>query len=241
MTRCIEFLAWDSQFFHRRIARLRASVLSEALVHRAFKQCAEERIDCLYFLSRRDESTLRIAKKYKFQLVDTRQTYRLHLRKRPFRLLTAPPIHFRRAASKDKAALQRIVCGAAVRSRFKMDRHFPPDASRRLYKEWIAKSIRGRFDDEVWIAEVSKSIGGCVSVRKMSSMRGEIGLIAVAERFRRMRVGTALLSKAANWFRQKKVKIAYVATQSENHPAKKLYEKCGYRPAKTEAWYHKWF
>jgi dTDP-4-amino-4,6-dideoxy-D-galactose acyltransferase len=239
-----QFLPWDSHFFGRRIARLKPSVLRESILKRALRWCAKERIDCLYFLGRGgDPATLRLADRYQFQFVDSRVTLDLDLSKiRPgLTGPTEPRLSSRLATSLDEPALRAIAAGSYSESRFAMDAHFPKQAHRRMFQEWIVQSIGGHFDDCVWVAEWNRRIAGYISCRQSSRTAGRIGLVGIGERFRGRHVGAFLIAQALDWFRQKHLSAIEVATQGCNIPAQRLYEQCGFRTRRLDLWYHKWF
>jgi dTDP-4-amino-4,6-dideoxy-D-galactose acyltransferase len=245
MKSSVKYLDWDSHFFHRRIARLQLTRLTESALHDALRFCQKEKIDCLYYLSRCDDPTsLQLVEKYRFNLVDVRATYELNLSEdisSNHKSLLPSRLNFRLATIKDEKALRRIAGSAHPESRFKIDRHFGKRAFSGFYAEWIAKSISGRFDECVWIAEVRGKVAGYVSCRRLSRTQGAIGLLGVSRLFRGQHVGYALVHQAKRWFRGRGIKTLRVVTQGQNILAQRLYVRCGFQPESLELWYHKWF
>jgi dTDP-4-amino-4,6-dideoxy-D-galactose acyltransferase len=244
MTTPATFLPWDSEFFGRRIARMESAVLRENNVRRVLRWCAKERIDCLYFLGRcNDPMTLRLADRHQFQFMDMRVTLDLDLSKTRSGSIgrTDPRLRGRLATSLDAPALRAMAAAGYSESRFAVDLHFPRRAYRRMFQQWIDRSIGGQFDDCVWIAEWDHRIAGYISCRKKSPTVGSIGLVGVGERFRGRHVGVFLITQALQWFRQKHLSGVEVVTQGCNIPAQRLYEQCGFRTRRVDLWYHKWF
>ena len=69
-------LDWDTAFFKLRIARVCGDSLTRDDAQSVDAWCSSNSIDCLYFLARADEpSVRRVAQIYGFDLVDIRVTY----------------------------------------------------------------------------------------------------------------------------------------------------------------------
>lgn len=239
MTERIEFLPWDSRFFGFRIARSRVNALTPAIAHETLQQCARERIQCLYFLARLDHApTLRLAEASGFQLVDVRLDF---VRKQDLMLPAELGLHFRPARIRDGGALGRLAMRSYPHSRFAADARFPRNAHKRLFREWVTRSITGAFDDCVWIAREKTSLAGFITCKRLAPGLGRIGLIGVAPRYRGRNVGTALIRQALTWFGERHLNTVTVATQGSNLAAQRLYQRCGFRSQAVNLWYHRWF
>ena len=69
---------------------------------------------------------------------------------------------------------------------------------------------------------------------------GNIGLIAVDSRWRRARLGTALVASALGYFRAEGMRAATVVTQGRNIASQRLYQRCGFATQSIQLWYHRW-
>ena len=241
----IEFLPWDSRFFGLRIARLTSNHLNANTSRQALKQCEQKKIDCLYFLSRSDHpATLLQAGTSGFRLVDIRMSFRLDLDppREPIRI--GPNEHgvrFRLAHSKDERWLSRLAMTSYPHSRFATDPGFPKNQHQILFKEWVSRSIYGKFDDCVWIAEAGKKSAGFISCRRSTRDAGRIGLVGVEPRFRGHHIGASLIAQAFRWFQAERIQTVRVVTQGSNIAAQRLYQRSGFRTENVELWYHRWF
>ena len=93
--------------------------------------------------------------------------------------------------------------------------------------------------DEVLVIMRNNHIAGMVTLTDKNGV-GDIGLIAVDEKFRGRKFGQQLVLDAQRWFIQHGCHTSCVITQEDNLPACHLYEKCGYQKTKTEFFYHFW-
>ena len=111
------------------------------------------------------------------------------------------------------------------------------------YLNWILKSIKGRFDDCVYILtnlNIKNEILGFLSIKIIDNIC-QIGLIAINPKFSNKGIGSILIKNLKNIiFNRKKIKKIIVITQGRNIPAQRLYEKNNFLLTKSELWYHKW-
>jgi len=241
----VEFLPWDSRFFGLRIARLTSDTLNVHTARAALNHCEQKKIDCLYFLSRSDHpATVAKAETFGFHFVDIRIGFQLELGKlQPFKNIGANErkIRFRLARLRDAPRLGRLAMISYPHSRFAVDPQFPRDSSKKLFKEWVTRSITGHFDDCVWVAEAGRALAGFISCRRSSREIGQIGLIGVTPLFRGKNIGASLAAQAFRWFQQNRISTVRVVTQGSNIAAQRLYQRCGFRTESVELWYHRWF
>jgi len=135
--------------------------------------------------------------------------------------------------------LEHLAIEAGVHSRFRADPRMPEGKFAELYRLWIRNSTNGRLADAVLVVRQSGRIVGMVTVKEENGA-GDIGLIATDACVRGKKLGQALVRAAQAWTRKRGLRSARVVTQGENTAACRLYEKCGYRAAKTENFYHFW-
>ena len=240
----IDILPWDSRVFGRRIARYKGTVLTPTLARAAIKACLAQRAKCLYFLaSSNDVRSIGCAETHGFRLVDIRVTLARDLEAEPLALAASggQAAAYRPAHADDIPALKRLAKSLFLHSRFALDPGFPADAHEKLFAEWVAKSVRGRFDDWVGVAEIRGRLAGFVSCRKTGRGAGAIGLVGVARSFRRRGLGRALVDQGLGWFRVRRIRHVSVVTQGRAIGAQRLYQACGFRTSRVDLWYHKWF
>lgn len=240
----IDELEWDSNFFGMKIATLYPRRVRESIIRFALEKCAEEKIDCLYYLCDcHDPESIRLVEKYQFHFVDIRLEFFIHLdQTNPLaNLAPLPGVDIRLATEKDIPELCHIAEDSYIHSRYFFDRHFPTNLCRRFYADWIAKSARGQFEKVVWVAEAEGKIAGYISCTPEDLNRGRIGLVGIAPLHRGKGLGRCLIKTAFDWFLEKDLPTVGVVTQGRNIAAQRLYQSCGFRTENTELWYHKWF
>jgi dTDP-4-amino-4,6-dideoxy-D-galactose acyltransferase len=229
--------------FGFRIARVKTERLTKGIERDVAAQCAQERIACLYFLAPSgDVPSRRCAEEAGFTLADIRMTFERSLETHPpVPLHPRDDLRFSLARRSDVRSLQKMAANLYPESRFAVDPHFPREAAPRLFAEWIARSVAGRFDDCVWLVRSGRTLNGFISCRNKTSREGSIGLIGVIPGLHGRGIGAALVEKACAWFQEHRTPSVSVVTQGSNVAAQRLYQKGGFRTERVELWYHKWF
>lgn len=237
----VEPLPWDSNFFGREIATLHPRVLTPAILGLARERCAAAGIECLYVLcDARDAASLELARMEGLLEVDDRLTYAMRTRDRaPVEDL--PGVRVRPGRPADASALAAIAGVAYGASRYFHDPNFPTERCRQFYRDWILRSLEGRFDDAVLVAEVDGEPAGYVSCRALTANLGSIGLVGLAEAYRGRGLARRLLGAALEWFAAHDLPVVEVVTQGRNAPARRLYESSGFALRRHEVWFHEWF
>jgi dTDP-4-amino-4,6-dideoxy-D-galactose acyltransferase len=238
-TELCEFLEWDSQFFGRRIGRLKGNRLTPELVPEIIAWCRAERIECLYFLANADsiEST-DLAARHGFKLMDIRVTFEQNL---AAGTLPEGPneLQIRHALLGDLPALRTMAGRLHEGSRFFADQHFPRDLSRELYRVWIEKSSSNPCGT-IFVAEQQQLVG-YLACRVGEAQTGQIDLLGINHSSQAHGFGRALVRAALRWFESRSVHQVLVVTQGRNIRAQKLYQKCGFVTRSVQLWYHLWF
>lgn len=236
MAHC-EFLAWDSQFFGLRIARLTEPRLTPGGVASALRWCRTNQIGCLYFLADSDDAeTVRLAQVNAFQLVDIRLT----LERRLGSGIASPAPAVRPFQAADAAGLRAIARVSHRDSRFYYDAQFARPQCDALYEAWIERSFGG-WADAVLVAECDDAPAGYISCHLAPSGVGSIGLVAVAQEYRRRGLGRQLVAAALEYFGQNGMHQASVVTQGRNIGSQRIYQRCGFLAQSVQLWYHCWF
>jgi dTDP-4-amino-4,6-dideoxy-D-galactose acyltransferase len=238
----IEPLAWDSEHFGRRIARLRAERLTEEGASSAVAQAAEGGVECLYLLAVADDpATVRLAEAHGFHLVDVRATLEADAGADAASGAVAPSpgVPLRDAEAADLPALRALAGASHHTSRFYADPGFPDALCDRLYERWIENSVGGWAERVTVAGEPGRPIG-YVTCHLDGDEGGRIGLVAVAPEAAGRGVGRALVASALAWFADHGAARARVVTQGRNLPAQRLYLRAGFLPVETRLWYHRW-
>ena len=109
-----------------------------------------------------------------------------------------------------------------------------------MYTKWIDKSIDPENDIQVLIRQINNKIAGFISVEKVSKDTATIGLLAVNNEFRGKSIASKLLAQAESLLMKETFKFLEVATQKNNLPAMRLYQKNNFKIKKNTYIYHFW-
>ena len=229
-------LAWDSEFFQKRIARVTPQRVTEELVQDFRKWCEENFIDCLYLLATaNDPKTIRLLEQGGFQFVDIRTTLETTIGNPP---PLAAEFRVREARLDDTPALRAIAGVSHLDSRFYNDGHFPEERCRALYETWIVKSLNG-WAQAVLVAELADEPVGYITCH-LSPGVAEIGLFGVSDKAQGKGFGSQLIWQSLRWFKRQGVTDVTVVTQGRNVRAQRVYQKSGFIIRSIQFWYHYW-
>lgn len=124
-------------------------------------------------------------------------------------------------------------------SRFATDPKIPRSKFEQLYTTWIRKSLTRELAVETLVICDHYRPAGMVTL-KLDGAIGEIGLVAVREKYRGQGYGGRLVTAALHWFKARNCTIAKVVTQGHNQAACRLYSHCGFSVESVEFYYHFW-
>lgn len=141
--------------------------------------------------------------------------------------------------SKITPELLKLAEDAGIYSRFKLDPGFQNNEFKKLYHEWLLKSLSGEMANEVFAHYSEGSLTGFVTV-KLKENAAHIGLIAVSESARGQGVGLKLINAVEDFAYSKGMKTIHVPTQNNNEAACSFYKKCGFSLESEEYVYHLW-
>lgn len=238
-------LPWDSDFFGRRIARVKSHCLDAPLIDEIARWTGEQAIDCLYFLADSNHTpTIALAETAGFRLVDVRLTLDLNNPAAAATTLAAtrpPSVHIREAQPNDMDRLAAIARTAHTDTRFYADPHFDYARCEDLYETWIRRSAEG-FADQVLVSDQGGRATGYITctLHAADPATGTIGLLGVGSDSRGAGLGSALVITALDWFGQRGCRQVTVVTQGRNIDAQRLYQKCRFRTRSLQLWYHRW-
>jgi dTDP-4-amino-4,6-dideoxy-D-galactose acyltransferase len=147
----------------------------------------------------------------------------------------------RHATQNDIASLSELAANSfAGKTRFRRP-WYSEDEARLMYSTWVAKAVRGEFDDVcLMIAHEQGEPLAFVTLRKLQqSCNVRIGLLAVQDGFRRQGLGASLLKAASAWAFQNGGTCLKIATQISNLDAMRLYLKAKAKPVSTSYWFYR--
>jgi len=231
-----KLLPWDSNIFNIKTGRIIPVCLQEDQLVSILAEMRREEFRLVYWASEYQNAYDLLP--YSGMLVDKKTTFKINLQNISLDRLP-PPKAKPYCSSFSFAQLEKLAIQSGVYSRFARDTRFPHEKFIILYKTWIQKSVSGEMADEVLVIIKNNHVAGMVTLANKNGV-GDIGLIAVDEKFRGRKIGQQLVLDSQRWFIQHGCHTACVVTQEDNVPAYRLYEKCGYQKTKTEFYYHFW-
>jgi dTDP-4-amino-4,6-dideoxy-D-galactose acyltransferase len=233
-----EFLAWDTDFFGVRIARVKGETLTPARVAEIDAWCGRENIACLYFLaSAEDPQTARLAEENGFGLMDVRLTFERSLE--GFKPDAGKFAQVEMARPADLPELRKLARISHNNTRFYFDGRFPRERCDDLYERWISVAIEGQAQ-AVFVARASGSVIGYVTCHN-EAKESRIGLIAVSESDAGSGWGSRLVQRSLAWAAENRYPVMSVVTQGRNIAAQRLYQRQGFRTRSLYLAYHRWY
>jgi ribosomal protein S18 acetylase RimI-like enzyme len=231
-----QLLTWDTEFFGIKTGRIIPTSLQENPLASILTEMRQKGFQFVYWAS--EHQYAYDFQQYSGMMVDKKITFETNLQNINLDSMPLPKTEPYNS-SLPFAQLEKLAIQSGVFSRFALDNRLPYEKFTALYKTWIRKSVSGEIADEVLVIRQNNHIAGMVTLSNKNGV-GDIGLIAVDEKFRGRKFGQQLVWDAQRWFIQHSCHTAHVVTQGDNLPACRLYEKCGYQKIKTEFYYHFW-
>lgn len=147
--------------------------------------------------------------------------------------------HLRIAELADIPALRAAAARVFTLSRFRPPWYQPADSGR-FYAQWVENAVRGVFDHQCLLVEnASGQPQGWVTLRRLDAAEARIGLLAVWPGATARGIGAQLMSAAETWCRRQGVLRLWVATQTGNVAALRLYLRRGAKVERTAYWLYR--
>lgn len=221
----IELLAWDSDFFGRKIGVLSGNLSSPDAVAADLERAAAAGFE--YVLSRpavADALAVHTLGRAGFYLTDVGVTWISDVTRYLNRVQPDLPGLARSATTTDVPGLADEAMKLFRQSRFYHDPFFSTDEADRLHAEWMANSVSGEAADAVWLIPET----GFVTCKVSRDGAGDVVLIGVRDGSRRRGGGRALMTAAMSWFQTRGVANVRVRTQLKNTSAMNFYHRLGF-------------
>lgn len=232
----IQLLPWDSEILGLSVAkilpgRMDYHSLNDILLH--FKS---QGIRLVYWASdSTDLASQAAAEAHRGLLVDHKVTYLIKLPVPASISVEIQPY----SNTYPSPELEELALQSGLYSRFRTDPNISTDQFETIYRHWIANSTQKQIAQEVFVIYREEKLAGFITLGEKQT-RGDIGLLAVSETWRGLNLGRMLVDAALSYFSEQGYSYSQVVTQSDNIPACRLYERCGYQVEKIEHFYHFW-
>lgn len=231
-----KYLEWDSNFFDLKICRL--IIAQETINWEAVcKNLRDKNYDLVYVFS--DFPITNFVNSFdlrSFELVDIKITYELTLTSKMPINITCEDFN---QTIHDIESIYELAFDSGEYSRFKIDSNFGNSKFKKLYKEWVDKSIDSTIADGVIVSKINEHIVGFITYKVEEGII-TIGLIAINKDYRGKNIGTSLVNEVINRALNLKLKKLHVATQLNNILACKFYEKLNMNIYSKSNIYHLW-
>ncbi len=238
------FLPWDSEFFDLRIARVQSDRLDAGELKPLEEWCADNGIDCLYFLADPDvPESLLAAEESGFRLVDIRISLH-HVRGRypSLQMDETAGYGLRALREEDIPVLMEIAGRIHQITRFWRDPGFPASRCSELYRRWLERDVTGRADRVLVCEFDGQPVGYITCILDPDSPGcGTISLLGVHEAHRHKGMGSRLLRGAIEWFGSEGAGTVNVVTQGTNISSLRVYQEAGFLIDSVRVWFHRWF
>lgn len=235
-------LAWDSDFFGRKIGSIRAVAPCESERLRcAIEEAAGAEYELLYLILDGDKEQLsQLDLGCEHLRVDVKYTFGCELNREPKAedATRSEGVEISRYTGPAERLFE-LAYQAGEHSRYRLDPHFAKGEFERFYRTWIINSLAGSMADHIFVAGDPLHPLGFVTL-KSSSEEASIGLIAVDTSTRGQGVGGRLVARALEQAAADGCRRLSVATQKDNLSACNFYRRCGLSLVEWSTIYHCW-
>ena len=230
----IEFLAWDSEFFHRQVGRLilKAGTSLEELLRSAYQQ----RYELLYIYSPIPIRE-RLISKYALLDVGGHITFARDLSCHDFEEMKPVPEIYEYQLDTLTPELLEIAFLSGHLSRFKIDLSLPAGSFERLYETWLTNTLENRPRTSIYTYHADDRVVGLIT-SELHEPKCTIGLLAVSQPHQGQGIATKLISYVRNICMTNKVASIEVKTQLSNKCARALYLKNSFTERERSFLYH---
>lgn len=234
-------LQWDSDFFGINVGYLSCLRLTPNIEKHVKQFVRKEQIDLLeYRCNCHDRESVVTSEKNGYSFVDIRLTYE-NVLKNNNKVCNRNHYSVRKGCDDDIEMLQKIATDIYKDSRYYFDDNFDKNKVITFYVDWVAKAIKGQFDDYAYILYDNKEPIGFCTIKEIRKKVARIGLFGMNSEYRGEGLSKYLLSRSMQNLSEQGFDYVEVVTQGRNYAAQRLYQKCGFVTKSTEIWYHKWF
>lgn len=234
----VKYLDWDSTFFNLKIGRIDyndkiSKILNEISLN--------ENFDLIYLFSKtylNQEEIEMLRNIAEVKLVDKKVTFLKMLDNTKISKIHCNIEEVNESAYNERLYNLALLSGS--HSRFKTDVRFKSGSFENLYKTWLNKSLKGEFDDKVFVYMNNGNIDGFITLKIIQDSL-IIGLIAVNEVCHGKGIGRSLIARAEHYANENGITKIFVSTQEDNTNAFKFYLSQNFLISAKDYIYHIWF
>ncbi|MCP9888709.1 GNAT family N-acetyltransferase [Cyanobium sp. ATX 6A2] len=221
MDEAVRYLAWDSQFFDKRVGvfDMRANKSLEL----ALGLAVQKRYELIYIYSPFAIKETLISQ-YSLLDVGGHITFTKDISHHEVRKVKLASEISEYQRDDPTPELLRIALLSGHLSRFKIDFLLPIGSFERLYETWLAKTLGNRPNAAIYTYQADGRIAGFITA-EWNNSKCTIGLLAVLESYQGQGIGARLIKHVEDACMANKVISIEVKTQLSNASARALYLK----------------
>lgn len=234
MLESIKLLAWDSQFFGKRVGQL--DISTHMALDNLLQLADQQQYEIVYVYSpvAIEASS---ARQYSFLDVGGCIVFAQDLRSTRFTRSQPVPEIVEYQHDTLTTELIEIAFLSGHFSRFRIDPSLPMGSFERLYESWLANTLERRPKAAIYTYQTDGRIVGLITAEWCSS-KCRIGLLAVLESYQKQGIATNLIRHVRDICIAKEVYSIEVKTQLSNTSAKCLYMKNSFAERDRSFLYH---
>ncbi|MER0438984.1 GNAT family N-acetyltransferase [Emticicia sp. W12TSBA100-4] len=228
-------LTWDSDFFNKKIGRIDITDDYTFLVEN-LEKAFQQGYNLIYVFGNKNTNIpSEILEEFNGKIVDNKITYSAKIED----LRTKTTIEIKEFKEQNGNKLYELAYLSGTHSRFRLDEDLSIENFKRLYREWIDKSVSHQIAEKVFVYEENKQIKAMVTLG-IKEKTANIGLIAVDKTLQGKGIGMSLIDACVQCCKIEGIISLDVPTQLENTQACRFYEKCGFTEKSVQNIYHFW-
>ncbi|MEM1123698.1 MAG: GNAT family N-acetyltransferase [Bacteroidota bacterium] len=224
----IQELIWDSTFFNKKIGKV--TVQNKEQVVALQKDTVTQAFELIYVFSDRP-----LSKDLLGAPLNTKVLYRRDLSMADLPRLSDDVTIYQQEGLIE--GLFDLAYQAGHYSRFWLDANFSETAFKKLYQQWMKKSLQPT--STIFVVPNVKDLQGMVTLDSKENFT-QIGLIGVDKKARGQRYGKKLVDACFHHTIKKGLPYLDVYTQAENVGACHFYEACQFQEVSKTYIYHFW-
>lgn len=230
----IELLAWDSQFFGKRVGRL--ILRADTALEEPLQYANQLGYELLYIYR-----PIAIEESFigKYALLDVGGHITFSENFSGYRFNETKPVLEISEFQLDilTPELLEIAFLSGNLSRFKLDPSLPTGSFEKLYETWLTKTLNNRPESAIYTYQSDGRIVGLITA-EWHEAKCTIGLLAVLQTYRGLGIATALIRHVKDICITNKVDSIEVKTQLSNTSARALYLKNSFTEHDRSFLYH---
>ena len=249
----LQMLPWDTKFFGYTTGRIDMPSYDEKTLEMLLEEARRQGCKLLYvFMDGHTVLSPDIVRGYTSGLVDTKVTYSYEVG--PSNTVATAGSIRKFSGEQDVVQLYELAYQSGEYSRFRADSRVGEENFKRLYRQWIDKSLSGQAAestagtperaestaaDTTFVYVMDAAIRGFVTVQRKQPV-ATIDLLATDKSVRGRGIGSALLDYVKQDLRSSLAVRLEVATQKKNTTACRFYERNGFVLQSEVNVYHIW-